>query len=267
MEIKLVKEPFPHAIITEVIPWDLYRQLKFPALQKRNNTRAGWDLFKGEKRYDKFFARDPIWKQAKDILDSGKLIFSICRGFRDELKQQGIDVSRLQLIDFVETPAQLQMGHIAFNGFDHKIFSRFDLQASDGTTLRAPHVDHARRIFGGVYFLCDGEEEGMVGGDFGLWRDRQYRGDRRPHDCELVLTYPVRHNTLYVFLNRNDSFHGPKPLTHLTGTRKWAYFSISARQNIWAPDPGSISSLQQAKSLLEDGARFCQYHLSNLKVG
>ena len=107
----------------------------------------------------------------------------------------------------------------------------------------------------------------MVGGDFGLWRDRQYRGDRRPHDCELTITYPVRHNTLYVFLNRNDSFHGPKPLTQISGMRKWAYFSISARQNIWAPDPGSVSSVQRAKSLLEDGARFCQYHLSNLKVG
>jgi len=25
--------------------------------------------------------------------------------------------------------------------------------------------------------------------------------------------------------------------------------------------------VQRAKSLLEDGAHFCQYHLSNLKVG
>ncbi len=267
MQMKMVRYPFPHVIVTDVIPWDLYRQLKFPELQKRNNTRAGWDLFKGEKRYNEFFAGNPIWKQAKDILDSEKLIFSICRAFEDDLKLQAIDVDRLQLIDFVETPAQQQMSHIALSRFDHKIFSRFDLQASDGTTLRTPHVDHARRIFGGVFFLCDGEEEGMVGGDFGLWRDRQYRGDRRPHDCELVVTYPVQHNTLYIFLNRNDSFHGPKPLTHVSGTRKWAYFSISARQDVWAPDPGSISSLQHARSLLEDGARFCQYHLSNLKVG
>lgn len=266
MEIKQLTKPYPHAIITEVIPWDVYRQLKFPELQKRKNTRAGWDLFKGEKRYDEFFAQDPMWKRVKDALDSEVFILSICRAFKDELKLQGIDAEKLKLIDFTETPAQLQMGHIAFNKFDHKIFSRFDLQASDGTTLRSPHVDHARRLFGGVFFLCDGEEEGMVGGDFGLWRDRQYRGDRIPHDCELITTYPVRHNTLYIFLNRNDAFHGPKPLTHISGTRKWAYFSISARQNIWKPDAGSISLLRKTRSFVEDGARFCQYHVSNLKV-
>ena len=51
MELKKLTAPYPHAIITNVIPSDVYSQLKFPQLQKRNNTRAGWDLFKGEKRY------------------------------------------------------------------------------------------------------------------------------------------------------------------------------------------------------------------------
>jgi hypothetical protein len=266
MKIRQLTDPYPHAIITEVIPPDVYAQLKFPELKRRNNTRAGWDLFKGEKRYDEFFAGDDRWKRVKEVLDSEEFILFICRAFRSELRLQGIDVDKLKLIDFVETPAQLQMGHIAFNKFDHKIFSRFDLQASNGTTLRNPHVDHARRLFGGVFFLCDGAEEGMVGGDFGIWRDQQYRGDRIPHDCELVTTYPVRHNTLYIFLNRNDSFHGPTPVTQISGARKWAYFSISARQNVWKPDPGSLSLLRQARSFVEDGARFCQYHVSNLKA-
>jgi hypothetical protein len=39
----------------------------------------------------------------------------------------------------------MTMGHIAFNQFDHETFSRFDLQASDGITLRNPHVDHMLR--------------------------------------------------------------------------------------------------------------------------
>jgi len=266
MEIRRLTDPYPHAIITEVVPPDVYAQLKFPELERRNNTRAGWDLFKGEKRYDEFFAGDPIWKRVKDILDSEEFVFSICLAFKDDLKLQNIDVDKLKLIDFVETPAQLQMCHIAFNKFDHKIFTRFDLQASNGTTLRNPHVDHARRLFGGVFFLCDGEEEGMIGGDFGVWRDRQYRGDRIPHDCELVTTYPIRHNTFYIFLNRNDSFHGPTPVTQISGIRKWVYFSISARQNVWKPDPGSLSLRQQTKGLVLDGVRFCQYHVSNLKA-
>lgn len=267
MNIEKFAEPFPHARLTDVIPADVYKELKFPALQKRSHTRAGWDLFKGEKKYDEFFAADANWHKVRELLDSDTFIFSICQLFRDELTLQGIDADKLRLIEYTETPAQMQMEHIAFGKFDHKIFNRFDLQASNGTTLRHPHVDHARRLFGGVLFFCDAAEEGMVGGDFGLWKDRQYRGDRKPHDCEMVATYPVRHNTMYVFLNRNDAFHAPKPVTEITGSRKWAYFSISARQNVWKNDPGATSLVHQCKRLVGDGIRYAKYNLSNRKAG
>ena len=42
MEIRQLTDPYPHAIITDVIPQSVYAQLKFPELQRRNNTRAGW---------------------------------------------------------------------------------------------------------------------------------------------------------------------------------------------------------------------------------
>jgi hypothetical protein len=264
MQIQKIVDPYPHAILTDVIPQEIYSQLTFPQLERRNNTRAGWDLFKGEKKYDEFFAADPNWNKVRQWLDSEAFIFSICQAFREDLAKIQIDVDRLKLFEFTETPAQMQMGHIAFDKFDHKIFSRFDLQASDGTTLRNPHVDHARRLFGGVLFFCDGVEEGMDGGDFGIWRDRQYRGDRQPHDCEIIKTYPIRHNTLYVFLNRNDAYHGAKPVTSISGVRKWAYFSISARQNVWKNDPGSVSLPIQAKSLIGDAVRYARYHVSNM---
>jgi hypothetical protein len=79
----------------------------------------------------------------------------------------------------------------------------------------------------------------------------------------MIRTYPVQHNTLYTFLNRNDSYHGAKPVTQIAGTRKWAYFSISARQNIWKPDIGSVSLLQSAKALVADSVRYGKYHVSN----
>jgi hypothetical protein len=267
MDITKVADPYPHAILENVIPAELYSRLKFPEMRRRNNTRAGWDLFKGEKQYDEFFASNSDWKLVQQFLDSEQFIISVCRIFDDELLQQGVEIDKLKLIEFTETPAQMQMGHIAFGKFDHKIFSRFDLQASNGTTLRNPHVDHARRLIGGVLFFCDSAEEGMSGGDFGVWVDRKYRGDRKPHDCELVGTYPIRHNTLYVFLNRNDSFHAPTEVTAISGMRKWSYFSISARQNVWRTDPGALSLVQSAKSIVNDGMRYGKYHVSNWKSG
>ena len=80
----------------------------------------------------------------------------------------------------------------------------------------------------------------------------------------MVTTYPVRHNKLYVFLNCNDAFHGAKPVTKILGTRRWAYFSISARQNVWKCDPGSVSHLQDTKSTIRDMLRYGKYHVSNL---
>jgi hypothetical protein len=98
MQIQKIVDPYPHAILTDVIPQEMYSQLTFPK-ERRNNTRAGWDLFKGEQKYDDFFAADPNWNKVRERLDSEAFIFSICQAFREDLAKVQIDVDRLKLFE------------------------------------------------------------------------------------------------------------------------------------------------------------------------
>jgi hypothetical protein len=40
-----------------------------------------------------------------------------------------------------------------------------------------------------------------------------------------------------LFLNSNAGFHGPTPIRRINGLRKWIYYSISSRRNIWQAAP------------------------------
>lgn len=67
----------------------------------------------------------------------------------------------------------------------------------------------------------------------------------RPMGChrpQLEKQFPFRHNHGVVFLNSNTGFHGPSPIRRVSGLRKWIYYSISSRRNVWQPAPQRPSS-------------------------
>lgn len=264
MKITKHNDPSPYIIIEDVLSKEIYNKLKFPKLKKRLNTRSGWDLFKGEKEWEEFFSK-PYWNDLKNKLESKKFIETIIKQFETEIKLESRikNPLKFQIIDYIENPAQQQRMYLRGtkkSPKENKYFLRFDLQASDGTTLRVPHVDHCRRIVGGVYFLCDPEKEGIEGGEFGLWRDNQFNNDRIPHDCEMVKKLPIRDNTMYVFLNSNSGFHGPNEMKKCMGMRKWIYFSISMKENVW-PFEGEGYSL---KERIKDFLKVLLYKIKNI---
>ena len=71
------------------------------------------------------------------------------------------------------------------------------------------------------------------GGSFGLFEDEKFANDRICHQPKLVKEYPIKHNTGVLFLNSNKGFHGPTPIKSSVGMRKWIYYSISSRRDIW----------------------------------
>ena len=73
MKITKFNDPYPHLIIENVLPEKVYNSLKFPNLEKRKNTRSGWDLFKGEQAWSKLFS-EVGWSDVKAKLNSQKFI-------------------------------------------------------------------------------------------------------------------------------------------------------------------------------------------------
>ena len=95
------------------------------------------------------------------------------------------------------------------------------------------HLDWPRRLVGGIFFFSDADEEGLEGGELGLYRDRGFRNDRWCHEPELAATLPARRNTGVIFLNSNGAFHGPRAIRALRGRRRWLYYAISSRVDVW----------------------------------
>ena len=264
MKITKYTQPTPYITIENVLPKEIYDNLKFPKLEKRANTRSGWDLFKGEKKWDEFFSQD-YWRTLKDTIESKEFVKKVISQFEDEINAESRikNPKDFSIIDFIENPAQQQRMYLTGNKKvleKNEYLLRFDLQASDGTTLRVPHVDHCRRIVGGVYFLCDPKEEGITGGEFALWNDKKFNNDRKPHDCEMVKKLPIKANTMYIFLNSNKGFHGPNEMTKCEGMRKWIYYSISKKQNVWPFDGENYSLKERIKDLI----KVSLYHLKNI---
>jgi hypothetical protein len=154
-----------------------------------------------------------------------------------------VDPDRARLIPFVETREQKEQSRLDIDGDPNEIFTRLDFQSKgQGGYRDFVHLDWSRRIIGGILFFSDAEEEGLVGGELALYRDRGFRNDRWCHDAELTALFPPKKNSGVIFLNSNSAFHGPRPIEALRGRRRWLYYTISSRVDVWPHAPRQAPS-------------------------
>lgn len=234
MEMRYFREPTPHAEIPQLLAPGDFAQLRFPYIPQREGGRTGRDLFPGELRH-RHLLTEPGWRQlATAFLNEGTLR-RILDLFGDDMRRQGclVDPDKAYLEPYEEPGADILKAVISEDADPNALFFRFDVHEVRGREWGFAHVDWPRRVVGGMLFLSSADEEGMEGGEFGLYVDRDFRDDRVPHDPELRKAVPVVKNTGALFLNSNTGFHGPVPIRALRGVRRWVYFSVSSRRNVW----------------------------------
>lgn len=155
-EIKYLKEPFPHVIVENIVEPKIYQDLKFPEIEKKPGAgRTGRDLYPGEPEWNQVLT-DENWLRTYQDLTSSEFVFKILRQFSDDFKENEclMNLDEAFLEDFTESRIQMQQSILSEDYNPNSLFIRFDFQASDGTHgLRSPHVDHLRRIVGGVIFF------------------------------------------------------------------------------------------------------------------
>lgn len=255
IEYKYFRDPTPHIYLPELLPPDIYKQLLFPRLEYSARGRIGRDLFPGEPRYDALVATSG-WRDLYGLCTSQQFVTWILKIFSNDMENLGctVDPANAFYEPYVESRDLVLDVKGAISDLDRNVlFTRFDIQAADGGYAPYVHLDRIRRLVGGVIFCADYRDEGLVGGEFALYRDRLFADDRRCLWPKLVKTYAVRHNSGVIFLNSNAAFHGPRRILALSGLRKWVYYAISSHQPIWAPQKTSkVRNLAfRAKSGLE----------------
>jgi hypothetical protein len=230
---RYLAEPHPHIVIDELVSPELYERLRFPdELLMRG---AAWGMTGSDPAYRAVLG-DPGWAALHEELCGEPFVRFVLETFATDMRAHGclVDPSKARLTGFVESREQKELRVLAREGDPAELYTRLDFQMKGAGAYRQfVHLDWPRRIVGGILFLCDADEEQMVGGELAFYRDRAFGDDRWCHDPELVAAFTPRHNTGVVFLNTNRAFHGPCEISRLAGVRRWLYYTISSRLDIW----------------------------------
>lgn len=233
MRCRYVADPHPHIVIDQLVaPWH-YESLRFPdGLVARG---AAWGITRSDGAYQAIL-RDPGWAALHRRLCGESFVRFVLDTFASDMHAHGalVDPNKVRLTEFVESREQKELSVLAREGDAAELYTRLDFQMKAAGAYRPfVHLDWARRIVGGILFFSDADEEEMIGGELAFYRDRAFRNDRWCHDPELLMTFAPRHNTGVLFLNTNSAFHGPREITSLAGHRRWLYYAISSRLDVW----------------------------------
>ena len=228
-------DPSPHLFLRNLINPMVYRSARFPVLEQRPLGRTGRDLYMSDPDFAEV-CRSHGWDALRQLVTGKTFVRDVIARFADAMRDRGclVDPDDWSLAPYAETREETESADLGSDQPLNELFVRFDFQAAEAAYAKPPHVDWPRRLVGGVLFCCDAAEQGLEGGEFGMWREtapsQQVRLCASP---ELVRSYPAKHNTGVLFLNSPDGFHGPTPITQLTGQRRWIYYSISSRHPVW----------------------------------
>ena len=233
MRSHYVPNPHPHLVIDEIADPDTYSALRFP--DDLTAAGAAWGITASDPQYD-VVLREPGWQAIHRELSSQPFVRSVLNRFSADLKREGclVDAGEARIVPFVETREEKERPTLETGAPPNEVFVRIDFQSKGAGGYRDfVHLDWPRRIVGGILFFSDAEEEGLEGGELAFYRDRDFRNDRWCHDPELVALFQPRGNSGVIFLNSNGAFHGPRPITRLAGRRRWLYYTISSRADVW----------------------------------
>lgn len=230
---RYISEPTPSLVIEQILPAEEYAALRFP--DEQIDTASRWGITESDEQYADVL-RDPRWSALHHLLCGESFVMGALRQFAPDLRRSGclVDPDRARLVPYLESREEKERARLESKGDPNEIFTRLDFQSkSEGAYRSFVHLDWPRRIVGGILFFSDAEEEGLVGGELAFYRDRDFRNDRWCHDPELVALFPPVKNTGVIFLNSNRAFHGPRAITALRGRRRWLYYTISSRVDVW----------------------------------
>jgi hypothetical protein len=228
------RDPSPHVHIPQLISPSAFQQLTFPTLEKRQLGRTGWDLFPGEPKWQDLM-ESPGWRELKAAFLNPATLRWIIDLFAADMRRLHclVDPDKAYLDPYLEPHQDIKKPAISDTYDPNALFFRFDIHEVPVLGWEFVHCDWPRRVVGGMLFLCDADAEGMEGGEFGLYIDEDFRDDRVSRKPVLAKAFTFAANQGVLFLNANTAFHGPVRTKQMSGSRRWVYFSISSRRNVW----------------------------------
>jgi hypothetical protein len=231
--------PFPHVTADNYLDADDYNALRrtFPACPP-NSGPTGYSRFWGDADFDALLDAEPVWRRFFDWTQSQAFVDFCLAPFAGVIATEAVvDLSNARFVSHVETRRDKEKRHLAPTGLaPDQLFVRTDiLQGNVGYDRRA-HVDHRRRAATMLIYLCDGDEDEMVGGDLIL----------HAPDGETVTIRP-RHNRMVLFPCVNASLHSVSRIESQRRPRNYVQLTVSSSIDLWEnPHAPGLAGMRQA---------------------
>jgi hypothetical protein len=231
----LVKEPYPHIVIENALPTNIYEQLEkeWPAEQLLA-TQPFDDGVCYRLKADEMLKPEKVsslWKEFTEYHTSMDFYNEVKTVFSEYIKHNNPSLGPRGWVEksaHIWTDCQTVM---------HKPVT---------TTTRSPHIDNPREIYAGLFYMPY-KEDTSTGGEFQIYdsidlvQDVDMKKGRQIFEHNLgsvVKTVPYKANTFVMFLNNSTkAIHGVTPRTNASVHRRSvniiAEFSRASRSHMF----------------------------------
>lgn len=205
--------PFPHIVIEDALPKEIAKSLTadFP-LDLFSNVENNKRLDISSANVSKYKSISKEWSDFISYHSSEKFFFEFIDLFQDHFK----DSSSLK---------NLYIGRRnedSFNDYDVLLDAQISINTavSKPSSVRKVHVDSENKIFSGLFYLRQPQDD-SIGGDLNLysWKSnyseekklKYYKEGVDERHLELRKTIKYKNNLAILFINSLDALHGITP--------------------------------------------------------
>lgn len=194
----------------------------------QNSGPTGYSRFWGDAEFDALLDAQPVWQRLFDWTQSQAFVDLCLAPFADVIAREAVvDLSHARFVSHIEARSEKEQRFLAPTGLaPDQLFVRTDILQGKVGYERGAHVDHRRRAATMLIYLCDGDEDEMVGGDLIL---HTAYGE--------TLTIRPRHNRMILFPCINTSLHSVSRIETQRRPRNFVQLSVSSSVDLWEEEP------------------------------
>lgn len=229
-------EPFPHIIIEDALPQDLYDRL---AAEYPESSLGGYTHgFRDFRYYQMDFTPEhitPLWQEFVDFHSSRAFKDQVVRAIEPGLRRLYPEIADKYLeVDTILRHQGKPRGVAAME-------VQFVMNSADTEKIRTPHLDQGRELFACLFYMKRPDDH-STGGDLYIYEktttDFEFKSGRlAPEDqIRTVSSVPYRANSLIIFLNSLDSIHGVGPRTGAQVLRRYVNITCHIREKLFLLD-------------------------------